>query len=88
VGQNIRRLLQKIWEEDTMTPKQNKYYIAHFRVERGVRQPTIFNIIIDAVIRTSEEEMKDEEKLKIIFYANNGLFGGLNHLVVQRALGC
>jgi hypothetical protein len=50
-----------------MTPKQNKYYRPHFRAERGVQQgdivsSTIFNLIIDAVIRASEYQKRNEER--------------------------
>jgi Reverse transcriptase (RNA-dependent DNA polymerase) len=90
VDPNICRIIQQIWEQDTMTLKKI-YFGAHFKAERGVRQgdivsPTIFNIVMDAVIRASEEEMKEKEKTTIIFYADDGLIGGYNHTIVQETL--
>jgi hypothetical protein len=81
----------EIWKQDTMTPKQNNYYGNHFRADREVRQgdivsPTIFKIIIDAVIRATKEEMKNEDKTTIIFYADDGFIGGFNHTSVQNTL--
>jgi Reverse transcriptase (RNA-dependent DNA polymerase) len=81
---NTCRIISKIWSEDTMTPKQNKY----FGLERGVRQgdivsPTIFNIILYLVIQASEEDMKEEEKTTIVFYVDHGFIGGFNHVVQQ-----
>jgi Reverse transcriptase (RNA-dependent DNA polymerase) len=76
-----------------MPLKQNKCFGTHFCTEQGDRQgdiisPTIFNIIIDTVIRASEENMKakSEEKKTIIFYADDGFIGGYNPIVVQQTL--
>jgi hypothetical protein len=74
-----------------MTPKQNNYYGNHFRADREVRQgdivsPTIFKIIIDAVIRATKEEMKNEDKTTIIFYADDRFIGSFNHTSVKNTL--
>jgi Reverse transcriptase (RNA-dependent DNA polymerase) len=65
-----------------MNPKQNKYFGLHFWSERGVQQgdivsPTIFNIIIDTVIRATEEEVKSKGKATIVFYPDDGFIGSL-----------
>jgi hypothetical protein len=91
VGDKVRRIIELVWKGDTMTPKQNKYYGKSFKAERGVRQgdiisPTIFNIVIDAIIRDCEEKMKDKGILTIQFYADDGFIGGKDHKVVQSAL--
>ena len=47
---------------------------------------TIFNIVIDSIIRDCEEKMKDIGELTIQLYADVGFIGGKNHKVVQNAL--
>lgn len=74
-----------------MTSKQNKFYGTHFRADRGVRKddivlPTIFNTIIDAVIRANEEEMKNETKTTIIFNTDDGFIGEFDHKMAQNTL--
>jgi hypothetical protein len=44
----------------------------HFQAKRGVQQgdvglPTIFNVIVDAVIGATEEELKDEDTATLLF---------------------
>ena len=56
VGDRIRRLLATYWERSTMVARAGKYYGTGFKGERGVTQgdplsPTIFNVVVDAVVR-------------------------------------
>ena len=56
VGTNSRRLLTKYWRRLTMVARAGGYYETSFRGERGMTQgdllsPTIFNVVVDAVIR-------------------------------------
>jgi Reverse transcriptase (RNA-dependent DNA polymerase) len=74
-----------------MTPKQNKYFGSHFKAKRGIQQgdiilPTIFNIIINAIIRATAEELKNEEKTTIKFYADDGFLVEENYKLVQQTL--
>jgi Reverse transcriptase (RNA-dependent DNA polymerase) len=48
--------------------------------------PTIFNIVIDAVIRATETEMRNNKKTTIIFHADDRLTGGYNYKAVQQTL--
>ena len=56
VGPNTRRLLKTYWRRLTMVPRAGGYYGKAFKGERGVTQgdplsPTIFNVVVDAVVR-------------------------------------
>jgi hypothetical protein len=56
VGEQILQLITKFWNSLTVVAKQQGYYGKPFRSERGTTQgdivsPTIFNIIVDAVVR-------------------------------------
>ena len=56
VGPRARRLLQTYWRCLTMVARAGGYYGTTFQGERGVTQgdlipPTIFNVVVDAVIR-------------------------------------
>ena len=56
VGQWVRRLLREYWSKSTMVPRAGGYYATGFKGERGVTQgdplsPTIFNVVVDAVVR-------------------------------------
>jgi len=56
VGANIRCIIRLIWQGDTMVPRQAGYFGKPFGASRGVRvgdtmSPTIFNIMVDPVIR-------------------------------------
>ena len=53
---NIRRLLQRFWNEQAAVPKARRYYVHLFLTERGVTQgdpvyPTVFNILVESVVR-------------------------------------
>jgi hypothetical protein len=95
LGTNLQHFIRRIWDGDTMIPKQAGFYGKPFRARRGVRQgdiisPMIFNIIVDAVVRDWEAKVNDDEDISNIigalFYADDGLLSGNNHKEVQKAL--
>ena len=89
VGPNARRLLKTYWEHLIMMARAGGYYGKAFKGERGVTQgdplsPTIFNVVVDAVVWHWENGLVDkaEEKGETgqegrhqseVFYANNGM---------------
>jgi hypothetical protein len=96
VGENVRRIIGKIWNGDTMVTKQAGFFGKPFRASRGVRQgditsPFIFNIVCDAVIREWESQMnngttRERKETRAQFYADDGLLSGENPQEVQRAM--
>jgi Reverse transcriptase (RNA-dependent DNA polymerase) len=74
-----------------MIPKQAGFYGKPFRAKRGVRQgdiisPTIFNIIVDAVIREWSSNSDNNQHVEGIFYADDGLLISEDPPKVQQAL--
>ena len=77
--------------DDTIVPKQKQFYGKFLTAERGVRQgdivsPTIFNIVVDAVIRhayNKVSELGDIDDIIMQFYADDGIIGGKNYERVQ-----
>ena len=56
VGPSARRLLTTYWRRLTMVSRAGGYYGEVFKGARGVMQgdplsPTIFNVVVDAVVR-------------------------------------
>jgi exonuclease III len=96
VGDNVRSFIQRIWDMDTMVPKQAGFYGKPFSASRGVRQgdvmsPIIFNIIADAVIRHCEariSEGREMQRLSVdaLFYADDGVLTGEDPDEVQLLL--
>ena len=92
VGPNIRRLIQAIWDGDTMIPRQAGYYGRAFRARRGVRQgdivsPLIFNIMVDAVVRHWRHVQNPRELDDLaLFYADDGMVSGGDAETVQRTV--
>ena len=95
VGPNIIHIITQTWEMDRMIPKQAGCYGKEFETSRGVRQgdimsPTVFNIVVDAVIKYCEAmfhvKHPDKEMPKIIFYADDGVISGRDALLVQSML--
>jgi hypothetical protein len=57
VGEGTARLLTNFWNSQQVVARQQGYYGVPFHVERGTTQgdiisPTIFNIVVDAIVRT------------------------------------
>ena len=97
IGENVRWIIQMIWQGDTMVPKQAGFFGRPFRATRGVRQgdivsPFIFNIVCDAIIREWEMQMnnidtrQERKESKAQFYADDGLLTGDDAQMVQNAL--
>ena len=89
VGPSARRLLTTYWRRLTMVARAGGYYGKALKGERGVTQddplyPTIFNVVVDAVVRNWVNGLVDEaeEKGKMgregrhqsaVFYADDGI---------------
>ena len=93
LGERTCKLIKNMWEEDIIIPKQQMFYGKSFNAERGVKQgdimsPTIFNIIIDSIVRDCIQKMKDkgDETTNIQFYADDGIIAGDNYEQVQYIL--
>jgi retron-type reverse transcriptase len=91
VGPSICKIIEKIWKNDKLIPKQNKLFGKPIFATRGVRQgdimsPTLFNIMIDAVIRNYEARARINDKTTIQFYADNGFIGSVDYTVAQYTL--
>ena len=95
VGSNLRRLLINFWEAQVVAVRQKDFFGTTFKSHRGVTQgdiisPTIFNIMIDAVVRVLEQEIKKREKSIVttsqIFYADDGYIAGVDECRVQETM--
>ena len=89
VSLNARRLLKTYWRRLTMVARAGGYYGKAFKGARGVTHgnplsPTIFNVVVDAVVQqwidgiVGEAEEKGETGREgrhqlAVFYANDGM---------------
>ena len=89
VGPSARRLLTTYWRRLTMVARAGGYYGEAFKGERGVTQgdplsPTIFNVVVEAVVRHWIDGIVDEAEEKgetgregrhqsAVFYADDGM---------------
>ena len=101
VGPGARRLLQNYWRRLTMAARAGGHYGKAFKGARGVTQgdplsPTIFNVLVDAVVRhwiegliTDTEEKGDtgrEGRHQLaVFYADDGMVVLSDHAWLQGA---
>ena len=89
VGPSARRLLTTYWRRLTIVARAGGYYGKAFKGERGVTlgeplSPTIFNVVVDAVVRHWVNGLADEAEEKgetgwelrhqsAVFYADDGM---------------
>ena len=101
VGPNARRLLKTYWRHLTMVVRAGGYCGTAFKGERGVTQgdplsSTIFNVVVDAVVRHWVNGLMDEAAAKgetgredqhqsAVFYAVNGMVISLDPAWLQGA---
>jgi retron-type reverse transcriptase len=96
VGALTLQLLRQFWDRQLVVAKQGGHFGMAFPATRGVMQgdivsPTIFNIVVDAIVRHWLNLVLDDgsevngfgrtvrEQL-VLFYADDGLLAARNHL--------
>ena len=101
VGPNVIQLLRNFWEQQQVVAKQSGFFGEAFPATRGVTQgdivsPTLFNIVVDAVVRYWLFTMGlDEDSTtglrhnvqarQVLFYADDGLVGSTSADWLQQA---
>ena len=92
------RLIQCFWDKDVLVCKASSCYGELFKARRGVTQggpvsPTIFNLMVDAVIREWERllllkgtPLGQVRVLVSIFYADDGLIASQHQEDLQTAV--
>ena len=97
LGPRCIAVLRNAWNDSGMVPKRDGRFGKCITTTRGVRQgdiisPTLFNILVDAVLRLERERLREvelsEANLPLLqFYADDGLIGaGVNPDGVQASL--
>jgi Reverse transcriptase (RNA-dependent DNA polymerase) len=91
VGNNICTIIQTVWNKDTMIPCQWQYYGQRFKADSGVWQgdiisPTIFYIVVDAVICECEIQSAHYGQPIFQFYVDYGVIASHNSLHAQQTL--
>ena len=101
VRPSARRLLKTYWRRLTLVVRAGGYYGEAFKGARGVTQgdplsPTIFNVVVDAVIQHWIDGIVDKAEEKgetgregrhqsAVFYANDGMVVSLDPAWLQGA---
>ena len=90
VGPNIRNYIHDIWDKQIFILRQAEFYSDPIEVDRGCTQgdvdsPIIFNIIIDAVLRTWKSS-DDFSQSDSCFYADDGLIQHPDPVALQKDL--
>ena len=101
MGPNVLGLLKFYWDKQRCVAKCRKYHGETFVPERGAIQggvvsPTLFNILVDAVVRKWLVDTMDDMttasavlqgdnvgRMSSLFYAHNGAIGSLDHEWLQ-----
>lgn len=90
VGPNVCRILRTFWDRLQLCPCQGGYYGRRtINSQRGVTQggvasPTIFNIVVDAIVR--EWCHQCGTGLSAAFYADDGRLAGTSSVGLQHGL--
>ena len=91
-------MVKSFWDGATLVCKASGCYGTPFKAKRGVTQggpasPTIFNIMVDAILRKWERQLILEgiplgqvRVLVAIFYADDGLIAARNSKHLQTAI--
>jgi len=94
VGPNIICILHNFWTQHTIVPRQRGFHGKPFPAERGMTEgnilvsPTIFNIVIDAIIHSWYDRMQaaGHHTTTLCFYADDGLLADTNAASLQSGL--
>jgi retron-type reverse transcriptase len=83
--------MQNIWANDNIIPKQRQCFGKPFKTERGVQQGdiislTLFNIMLDAVLREYDNTARMDNTTMIQFYADDGFIAFPDHTITQHTL--
>ena len=88
-----RAALQGTWMDSVLVPKMGGWYGKPVPTRRGVRQgdvisPTLFNILVDAILRHEELqwdiEGRSEISTRVCFYADDGAISGTDATTIQN----
>ena len=97
VGKKTVRLIARFWKQSSLCCRAAGYYGRIFHARRGVTQggplsPTIFNLMVDAVVREWERQLvarglglDDVRRLFACFYADDGLLAARDPEHLQLA---
>ena len=88
IGNNIIRILSQYWEFQQSTVRKGKYFGKQFHPTRGVTQgdivsPTLFNLIVDFVLKSIHKGLNTSVKTIALFYADDGAISGSDPFEVQ-----
>ena len=95
LGPRWRAVLQATWTDSVLVPKKGGRYGQMIFTSRGVRQgdiisPTLFNIIIDAILRFERHQMASRvgnlQFLDVRFYVDDGAIAGTDPAAIQVSL--
>ena len=91
------RLIRTLWDKAVLVCRASGYHGSPFSAKRGVTQggslsPTIFNIMVDAIVREWVRQMElagfntsDIRTIAAVFYADDGLVAARNPKVLQNS---
>ena len=96
MGPNLLMIVQHFWEGQCVAVKQRGMFGKVFKGKKGVTQgdivsPTIFNIMVDEVVRVVQADIADQEagqsnQTTGIFYADDGYVAGTDGTRVQQVM--
>jgi hypothetical protein len=94
MGERLLKILTNFWSSLRVVARQQGYYGDPFKSKRGTTQgniisPTIFNIIVDAIVRAWYHQLESEnlsDKVRAVFFADDGHIYSNDAEALQRAL--